>query len=303
TRPARLASPRKTQKPPHLAMRRLRSSRATHGGRRRLPEKVVNHVDDFAGVCIHEQHVVVVADPAIRTVDLGQAVLPRIADPVAAAEEQRIEDAPDPDAAIAVVAVRRVIRTEAEHDPVTVAITLPIIAVVVTPATVPAPVVAPVVATPVVVVVPAAVIVLPAIVVAAVRAPLHAVRAIVAALLDPRRALVATPICPRGALVAAAIDLAGALHVPATLGLLDPLMATLFHPLDAAVGPAIDLRVALFGPAFDPLSSWFARAIGPVGALLSLGATLGSVVVAVGRAGIETLGRCARFAVARAVLR
>src|SRR5690606_37205258 len=77
---------------PRTEVRGLRRCRATHTGRRgwwaRLPEEVVDHVDHLAAVDVHQQDVVVVADPAIRSVDFGQAVLPRIVDPVAAAEEQ-----------------------------------------------------------------------------------------------------------------------------------------------------------------------------------------------------------------------
>src|SRR5690606_41432357 len=139
----RVSTPlRPTQKPPLHEGARASSRQATHTGGKRLPEEVVDHVHHFAGVDVHQQHVVVVADPAIGTVDRRQAVLPRTVDPVAAAEQQRVEIAAYAEAAIAVVAIGRVIDADVEHHPVAVAVTPPVVTVVVAPAAVPAAIVA-----------------------------------------------------------------------------------------------------------------------------------------------------------------
>src|SRR5690606_29587770 len=180
---------------------------AEGGGAGALPEEVVDHVDHFAGVDVHQQRIVVVAHPAVRAVGIGQAVLPRIVDPVAAAEEQAVEEVAGAHPAIAVVPVRRVIDADMEHAAVGVAMALPVVAAVIAPVVVPAAVIVAVVAAPVV-----AAIVLPA---AAFRPPVAIARGVAAiavcigisavalALADRVRPAVALPLDAVGALVAA----------------------------------------------------------------------------------------------------
>src|SRR5437868_5370154 len=64
------------------------------------PEEIVKHVNHFAGVDVHQQRVVVVAHPAVWSVDVGQAVLPRVVDPVVLAVEQLGQDRTDAEAPV-----------------------------------------------------------------------------------------------------------------------------------------------------------------------------------------------------------
>ena len=76
-----------------------------------LPEEVVDHVLDFARVDIDQHRVVIIPDPAVRAINLRQAVIAWIADLIALTEEQVFEKKPDRQTAIIVVPVRRIIRT------------------------------------------------------------------------------------------------------------------------------------------------------------------------------------------------
>ena len=60
------------------------------GGDVLLPEKVVNHVFDIAGAGIDEDHVIIIAHPAITIRGARQAVASGLIEPIAAAEEQRV---------------------------------------------------------------------------------------------------------------------------------------------------------------------------------------------------------------------
>src|SRR5690606_4148193 len=147
--------------------RGLRRYRATLPGRsagRGLPEEVVDHVDDLAGVDVDQQDIVVIAYPAVGAVDCRQAVLPRVVDPVVAAVEQRADEGADAEPPVRVIPVRRVVGADAEHHAVGIAIVVPVVAAVVAPVAVPPAMVA----TPAVVVAP---VVAPAVIVAAVVAP------------------------------------------------------------------------------------------------------------------------------------
>ena len=74
----------------------------------RLPEEVVDHVNDFAGVDVDQQHVVIITDPARARIGGRQPILPRIADPVVVREEQRLQEISDREAPVAVIAIGRV---------------------------------------------------------------------------------------------------------------------------------------------------------------------------------------------------
>jgi hypothetical protein len=56
-----------------------------------LPEEIVDHVDDFATIDVHQQCIIVIADPFVRTIGRREAVLPWIIDPIIAAVEQAIK--------------------------------------------------------------------------------------------------------------------------------------------------------------------------------------------------------------------
>jgi len=124
----------------------------------RLPEEVVDHVDNLAGVNVDQQDIVVIAHPLRPVGRRRQAILPGIADPVTLVVEQRVQEQADREAAVAPVPVGRIIRRQVEDVPVPAAPRAPIVAVVVAPAAIPvvapvavaAPAVAPVAVVPVV---------------------------------------------------------------------------------------------------------------------------------------------------------
>src|SRR5690606_32627794 len=66
-----------------------------------LPEEIVDRVEYFAGIDVHQQHVVIVAHPLRARGRRRQPIVEGIADPVAAAEEQRIQEEADREAPIA----------------------------------------------------------------------------------------------------------------------------------------------------------------------------------------------------------
>src|SRR5690606_24615415 len=245
----------------------------------------MDHVDHFAAVNVDQKHVVVVPNPAIGAVNLGQTVLPGTADPVTAAEEQRVEPVSDIHAAVAVVAVRRVIGAETEHDAVGVAIALPVIPVVVAPAAVPAPVVTAIVAAPAVVVIaPAVVVVVPPTIVvvgspARVAAPfvvtafypaVGSVLTIVAAAFDLLRAPVAAPFDLPGRLLAAAVDLPRLIAVPLPSCLCSCPIALTLDPRGALLAATVDLCCPPLGTPLDLRGPVLAASIGAhCGALLA----------------------------------
>src|SRR5690242_15129591 len=99
-----------------------------------LPEDVVDHVDDLAGIDIDEQRVVVIAHPAIRAIGRRQAVIIGIRNPVVRAEQDRIEPEADAEAAVAVIpAIGRVIARQAIDAAVAHPVIAPVIAVVAAP--------------------------------------------------------------------------------------------------------------------------------------------------------------------------
>jgi hypothetical protein len=67
-----------------------------------LPEEVVDHVGDFAGVGVDQHHVVVIADPLIGRVGRRQAIGPRIGDPELLGIERRAQIDADAQAAVAI---------------------------------------------------------------------------------------------------------------------------------------------------------------------------------------------------------
>ena len=110
-----------------------------------LPEEVVDHVDHFAAVDIDQQRIVIVTHPAVGTVDIRQAILPGIVDPVPIAEEQVVEIEPDAQAAIAVIAIGRIVAAQVIGVAIGPPVVIPVIAVVIAPAAIPPAMVAPVV--------------------------------------------------------------------------------------------------------------------------------------------------------------
>ena len=72
---------------------------------RDLPEEVVDHVDRFTSVDIHQQHVVIIPDPAIGAVHFWQTIGPWIVDPIPVAVEQTVEMKPDVDPAVSVATI------------------------------------------------------------------------------------------------------------------------------------------------------------------------------------------------------
>lgn len=101
------------------------------------PVEVVDLVNHFAGIDVHQQHVVVVAHPAVGTRGWGQAVIARIADPVVLAKERLVEEESDAKLAVGIATVRGIVPAAAEDVAVLVAITLPVVALVTAPAVVP----------------------------------------------------------------------------------------------------------------------------------------------------------------------
>ena len=89
---------------------------------------------------IDEQHVVIVADPAIGAVHRRQAIAVRIVDPVLLVVEHIRQAEPDREAAIAIApAIGRIIALVPEQTPVAVAIALPVIALIAPPVVVIGP--------------------------------------------------------------------------------------------------------------------------------------------------------------------
>ena len=101
----------------------------------------MHHVDDFAGVDVHQQRIVPVAHPAIWPIGRRQAILPRIVQPVARPVIARVQVGTMRPAAI-IPAERIVIEAEAEDRAVLVAVAVPVIAPVVAPVLRPAGVIA-----------------------------------------------------------------------------------------------------------------------------------------------------------------
>lgn len=76
-----------------------------------LPEEVVNYVDHFAGIYVHQHYVVIIPDPAIGAVNIRKTIAPWIIDPIPVAVEQIVQIEPDIHSAVAIVAIRRIITT------------------------------------------------------------------------------------------------------------------------------------------------------------------------------------------------
>src|SRR5690606_944768 len=138
---------------------------------------------------------------------------------VTAAEEQRIQERSDPEAAIAVVAIGRVISADMEHHAVAGAIALPVVAMIVAPVAIPPPgiiasivpprfVAAAIVVVPAVAVAPVAVDVRAVAVAIGVRAIalLAAIRLAIVPPLDLRHPPLAAPLALVRALLSPAID-------------------------------------------------------------------------------------------------
>ena len=101
----------------------------------------MDHIDGLAGVNVHQNHIVVVANPAIGAIDLRQAVAVWIIDPVTVAEERTVEREADPYPAIVVIAVRRVIAAQTKQRAVGIAVAVPVIPAVRAPPRIPAAVI------------------------------------------------------------------------------------------------------------------------------------------------------------------
>src|SRR5438128_2361487 len=114
---------------------------------RALPEEVVDHVDDLAGPLVDQDRIVPVADPAVARRSVGQAVLPRIVDPVAAAIIARPQPPTDRIRLIA-PAERIVINPDVEPGPVPLAPVAPVVAAVAPPVGGPPHLVAPAILEP-----------------------------------------------------------------------------------------------------------------------------------------------------------
>ncbi|GAA4644193.1 hypothetical protein GCM10023115_21530 [Pontixanthobacter gangjinensis] len=71
----------------------------------------MDHVDHFAGVSVYQQNIVIIANPAVGSVNFWQAVGPWIVDPIAAAEEDVAKMEADVDAAVPIVPIRCIIAT------------------------------------------------------------------------------------------------------------------------------------------------------------------------------------------------
>src|SRR5687768_13115866 len=104
-----------------------------------LPEEVVDHVDHFAAPRIHQKRIVVIAHPAVRRVGVGQAVHPRLVDPVARPVIVRVQPRADAPAVIA-PAERVDVQSYPEDAAIAVAVAPPVVAPIIAPAVaVPAP--------------------------------------------------------------------------------------------------------------------------------------------------------------------
>jgi len=98
----------------------------------------VDHIDHFAGVNVHQHDIVVIANPAVRAVNIRQTILPRIVDVIPRREEQAVEIKADIQAAVAVVPIGRIVAAQAEDTAVAVTVPVPVIpGVVAPPLTVP----------------------------------------------------------------------------------------------------------------------------------------------------------------------
>src|SRR6185295_846876 len=97
-----------------------------------LPEEVVDHVHDPTVPRVDQDGVIVIADPAIARRRVGQPVLPRVAEPVAAAEIARPQPPADLIRPVA-PAERVVIEAEVEQRPVAPAVIPPVVPLVVAP--------------------------------------------------------------------------------------------------------------------------------------------------------------------------
>src|SRR5207253_9633661 len=103
---------------------------------RALPEEVADHVDHFASVGVDQHRVVPITDPHRSGRRIGQAVFPRVADPVAVAVIARPQ--PPTDLIRPVVPAERiVIEAEVEQRTVVTPVVLPVEPAVVAPAGVP----------------------------------------------------------------------------------------------------------------------------------------------------------------------
>ena len=103
-----------------------------------LPEEVVNHVHNIAGARIDKQDIVIIAHPAATKGCWWQAIVPRITQPVPAAEIERVEIDPDTEPLIAMtIAIGVVIAWGMIPAAILVAIVLPVIAAIVAPTMIP----------------------------------------------------------------------------------------------------------------------------------------------------------------------
>ena len=152
-----------------------------------LPEEAVDHVLHFARIDIDQHRVVIIPDPAIRTIDLRQAIVAWVADLIALTEEQVLEEKPDRQAAIAIIAVRRIVRAEPVIRLVRVAIAVPVVLIVAAPARIPLAVIAIAVA-PIV-----ARLVVPGIVARVIARVIAVISAIIDAAADVAAAAIAIP--------------------------------------------------------------------------------------------------------------
>src|SRR4051812_28099984 len=101
-----------------------------------LPEEILDHVDDLAGVDVDQQRIIVVADPLRSRRRIGQRVHRRV-DPVPRAIIIWLQPVADVERPVSVVE-RIDVDAEVKHRPVVVAIIAPVVTVVVAPAPVPA---------------------------------------------------------------------------------------------------------------------------------------------------------------------
>src|SRR5687768_9735582 len=102
-----------------------------------LPEEVVDHVEHLTAIHVDQQDIVIITDPAGPGISRRQAILPRIIDPVAVRIETGTEPQSDRKAAVAVVAIGRIIAADPVQIAIGIAITLPVVPTVVAPVAVP----------------------------------------------------------------------------------------------------------------------------------------------------------------------
>jgi hypothetical protein len=110
-----------------------------------LVEEIVNHIDYIAIAYIDQHDIVIIADPAIRSVGVWQPVGPGIIDPILRSEESRGEMKTDTKPPVAITAIRGIIPTWTEDIAIVVAISAPVVPAIVSPALVPATLIAPIV--------------------------------------------------------------------------------------------------------------------------------------------------------------